>query len=110
HSRGIDIAAIKRLKEVERRRIRHYVDEHKDATYLESGNIWNIPCDVALPCATHNELDEASARTLMHNGCIAVGEGANMPTMPAAVRAFLEGGVAFGPGKAANAGGVATSA
>ena len=110
HEAGIDLATIKRLKELERRRIRDYVQEHRDATYLEGGNIWNVPCQIALPCATQNELDEASARTLIRNGCIAVAEGANMPTTPGAVRAFIDSGIAFGPGKAANAGGVATSA
>jgi glutamate dehydrogenase (NADP+) len=110
HEAGIDLATIKRLKELERRRIRDYVQEHRDATYLEGGNIWNVPCQIALPCATQNELDEASARTLIRNGCIAVAEGANMPTTPGAVKAFMDSGLAFGPGKAANAGGVATSA
>ena len=110
HEAGIDLATIKRLKELERRRIRDYVQEHRDATYLEGGNIWNVPCQIALPCATQNELDEASARTLIRNGCIAIAEGANMPTTPGAVRAFIDSGIAFGPGKAANAGGVATSA
>ncbi|HEU4483934.1 MAG TPA: NADP-specific glutamate dehydrogenase, partial [Povalibacter sp.] len=110
HEAGIDLPALKQLKEVERRRIRDYVQEHPDATYLEGGNIWDVPCQIALPCATQNELDEASARTLIRNGCIAVAEGANMPTTPGGVKAFMESGVAFGPGKAANAGGVATSA
>ncbi|HEU4604255.1 MAG TPA: NADP-specific glutamate dehydrogenase, partial [Steroidobacteraceae bacterium] len=110
HEKGIDLATVKRLKEVERRRIKDYTQEHRDATYLERGNIWDIPCQIALPCATQNELDEASARTLIRNGCIAVAEGANMPTTPGAVKAFMESAVAFGPGKAANAGGVATSA
>src|SRR5690606_4286070 len=107
---GLDLATIKRLKEGERRRIRHYVDEHRGATYVDSGDIWTVPCSIALPCATQNELDEASARTLLKNGCIAVGEGANMPCTPGAVKVFLENGTAFGAGKAANAGGVATSA
>lgn len=107
---GIDLATIKRLKEVERRRIKCYVEEHPKAKYIENGNLWNIPCQLAFPCATQNELDEASARTLIANGCIAVGEGANMPTTPGGVRSFIDGGVSFGPGKAANAGGVATSA
>ncbi|MFP5505139.1 MAG: NADP-specific glutamate dehydrogenase [Gammaproteobacteria bacterium] len=110
HAKGIDIETVKRLKEVERRRIRHYADEHTDANYLDGGSIWSLPCQVALPCATQNELDEASARTLVANGCIAVGEGANMPTTPGGVRVFLDAGVAYAPGKAANAGGVATSA
>ena len=84
--------------------------EHRDAEYHPGGNIWDIPCDVAMPSATQNELDEDAARRLVANGCIAVGEGANMPTTPEGVKVFLEAGVAFGPGKAANAGGVATSA
>jgi glutamate dehydrogenase (NADP+) len=108
--RGIDLGVVKQIKEVERRRISRYVEYRGGARYIENGCIWNIPCDVALPCATQNELDERSARTLVENGCIAVGEGANMPTTPGGVRTFLAAGVAFGPGKAANAGGVATSA
>ncbi len=108
--RGIRLDTVKRLKEVERCRIRQYAEEHPEAEYREGGNIWSIPCDVALPCATQNELDGASARALVANGCIAVAEGANMPTTPEGVRVLVEAGVAFGPGKAANAGGVATSA
>lgn len=107
---GIRLDTVKRLKEVERRRIRHYADEHPDARYVEGGNIWDIPCQVAMPCATQNELDEKSARALVANGCIAVGEGANMPTTPGGVKVFQEAGIAYGPAKAANAGGVATSA
>ena len=110
HERGIDLALVKRLKEVERRRIVDYAHEHRDAKYLAGGRIWDIPCDIALPCATQNELDEASARTLVGNGCRTIAEGANMPTTPSGVRVFQEAGIAFGPGKAANAGGVATSA
>lgn len=109
-ARGIDLATIKQLKEIERRRIKCYAEAHPQAKYIERGNLWSIPCQLAFPCATQNELDEASARTLIANGCIAVGEGANMPTTPGGVRAFLDSGVSFGPGKAANAGGVATSA
>ncbi|MBN1236884.1 MAG: NADP-specific glutamate dehydrogenase [Gammaproteobacteria bacterium] len=108
--RGIRLDTVQRIKEVERGRISAYADEHPQAAYQPAGNIWSIPCEVALPCATQNELDEASARALIANGCIAVGEGANMPTTPGGVRALLEAGVAYGPGKAANAGGVATSA
>jgi glutamate dehydrogenase (NADP+) len=74
------------------------------------GNLWEIPCDVALPCATQNELTGKDATKLVKNGCIAVAEGANMPTTPEGVRVFLKAGIAYGPGKAANAGGVATSA
>jgi glutamate dehydrogenase (NADP+) len=110
HAAGLDLPLIKQLKEVERRRIRDYADLHRDAQYLERASIWDIPCQVALPCATQNELDEAAARRLIANGCIAVSEGANMPTTPAGIRLFEEAHVAFGPGKAANAGGVATSA
>jgi len=107
--RGIDLCLLKQLKEVERSRISRYT-EHREAKYIERGSIWDIPCQVALPCATQNELDEAAARTLIANGCIAVGEGANMPTTPGGVRAFQSAGIAHAPGKAANAGGVATSA
>jgi glutamate dehydrogenase (NADP+) len=110
HPQGIHLDTVKRLKEIERRRIHNYVSEHRDAQYLEGGNIWDIPCQIALPCATQNELDERSARSLVANGCIAVGEGANMPTTPGGVKVFHEAGIAYGPGKAANAGGVATSA
>ncbi|MFH1568075.1 MAG: NADP-specific glutamate dehydrogenase, partial [Gemmatimonadota bacterium] len=108
--RGIDLEAVKQLKEVERRRIKDYVGLHKHARYVDKGNIWELPCEVAMPSATQNELDEADAVQLVKNGCRAVGEGANMPTTPRATRAFMEAGVAFGPGKATNAGGVATSA
>ncbi len=107
---GIDIHTVKQIKEVDRKRISEYVKIHKTANYYEGGNIWEIPCDIALPCATQNELNKASALTLIKNGCIAVGEGANMPTTIEATNLFLEAGVSFAPGKAANAGGVATSA
>ena len=107
---GIRLDTVKRLKEVERRRIRDYASEHHEARYVEGGCIWDIPCQVALPCATENELDERAARTLLANGCIAVGEGANMPSTPGAVKHFIDAGIAFGPGKAANGGGVSTSA
>jgi glutamate dehydrogenase (NADP+) len=110
HPQGIQLDTVKRLKEIERRRIHNYASEHRDAQYIEGGNIWDIPCQIALPCATQNELDERSARRLVANGCIAVGEGANMPTTPGGVKVFHEAGIAYGPGKAANAGGVATSA
>ena len=108
--RGIRLDTVKRIKEVERGRISAYVEAHPHAHYLAAGNIWSLPCDVALPCATQNELDDISARALVANGCTAVAEGANMPTTPAGIRVLLEAGVAYGPGKAANAGGVATSA
>ncbi|MFO7278488.1 MAG: NADP-specific glutamate dehydrogenase, partial [Pseudomonadota bacterium] len=107
---GIDLQTVKNIKEVRRARISAYAQIHKRAKYFENGNIWTVPCQVALPCATQNELDERSARILVENGCIAVAEGANMPTTPGGVRVFQESGIAFGPGKAANAGGVATSA
>ncbi len=107
---GIDVALVKQLKEVERRRISAYVQEKPSATYLEDGCIWSIPCQVALPCATQNELTGKDAQTLVKQGCIAVAEGANMPTTPEGIHVFQEAGIAYGPGKAANAGGVATSA
>jgi len=108
---GIKPDTVKRIKEVERGRIREYADEHKSAAYIEDWrDIWSVPCDVALPSATQNEIDADTARQLVKNGCIAVGEGANMPSTPEAIQTFLDAGVAFGPAKAANAGGVATSA
>jgi glutamate dehydrogenase (NADP+) len=107
---GINLDIVKQLKEIERKRISEYVAEVKSAKYTEGcAGIWNIPCDVALPCATQNELDGNAAQTLVKNGCIAVAEGANMPSTPEAVKVFLDAKVSFGPGKAANAGGVATS-
>ncbi|MCK5491880.1 MAG: NADP-specific glutamate dehydrogenase, partial [Candidatus Omnitrophica bacterium] len=109
-SHGVNFETIKRLKEVERKRISEYVKEHTSAKYVEgSTEIWNIECDIALPCATQNELDENAAKTLVKNRCIAVAEGANMPSTPGAVNVFLKNKIFFGPGKAANAGGVATS-
>lgn len=108
---GIDLATIQQLKEVDRKRIVEYIKTHPNAEFIEGcKGIWNIPCDLALPCATQNELDEASAKVLVKNGCIAVGEGANMPTTLEGTNIFLENGVLFAPGKAANAGGVAVSA
>jgi glutamate dehydrogenase (NADP+) len=107
--KGINLDTIKQLKEVERRRIKDYCDYHKTAKYLQGGNIWDVPCDVAFPSATQNEINGKDAKKLVKNGCIAVGEGANMPTTPEGVQVFLQAGVLFGPGKAANAGGVATS-
>jgi glutamate dehydrogenase (NADP+) len=108
--KGIDLELLKQLKEVERRRITDYVEYCKHAKYVPEGRIWDIPCEVAMPSATQNELHGKDATKLVKNGCIAVGEGANMPTTPEGVRVFLEAGIAYGPGKAANAGGVATSA
>ena len=108
---GVNLDTIKEIKEVNRQRISEYVKTHPHATYTEGClGIWNIPCDIALPCATQNEIDATAAKTLVKNGCIAVGEGANMPSTIEATDIFLESGVLFGPGKAANAGGVATSA
>ena len=109
HKKGIDLELIKQLKEVERRRISEYLNYHKDAKFIPEGDIWDIPCDVAMPSATQNEIDHHAAATLVKNGCIAVGEGANMPTTPKGIQVFLDAGIAYGPGKAANAGGVATS-
>ena len=108
---GINLETVRRLKEVERKRISEYVNEHPDADYFEGcENIWLIPCDIALPCATQNEISESSAKILVTNGVKAVGEGANMPSTLEAINVFLENGVLFGPAKAANAGGVAVSA
>ena len=108
--KGIDLALVQQLKEIERRRIKDYLNYRKDAKYVEGGNIWEVPCQVAMPSATQNEINGKDAALLVKNGCIAVGEGANMPTTPEGVKVFLEAGIAYGPGKAANAGGVATSA
>jgi glutamate dehydrogenase (NADP+) len=108
---GIKLDTVQRLKEVERKRISEYVKAHPGAKYQDGCNgIWGIKCDVALPCATQNEIDEASAKLLVKNGCHAVGEGANMPSTPEAIKVYLDNKVVFGPAKAANAGGVATSA
>lgn len=108
--KGIDLDLVKQLKEVERRRIKDYANFHKDSKYTANGNIWEIPCQVAMPSATQNEINGNDAATLVSNGCIAVGEGANMPTTPEGIKVFIEAKIAYGPGKAANAGGVATSA
>lgn len=108
---GIKLETIKRIKEVERKRISEYIKYHPNAKYTEGcRNIWTIKCDIALPCATQNELDENSAKTLVSNGCYAIGEGSNMPSTPEAIEIFLKNKIIFGPAKAANAGGVATSA
>ncbi|WP_142247862.1 NADP-specific glutamate dehydrogenase [Alkalihalobacterium alkalinitrilicum] len=108
---GINLDTIKRLKEVENKRISEYVNEHPDAVFLEGCNgIWSIPCDIALPCATQNEINEQSAKLLVTNGVKAIGEGANMPSTLEAIEIFLEADVLFGPAKAANAGGVSVSA
>ena len=108
--KGLDLALIQQLKEVERRRIKDYTQYRKHAVYKAGGNIWEIPCQVAMPSATQNEINGKDAKALVKNGCIAVGEGANMPTTPEGVKIFLDAQIAYGPGKAANAGGVATSA
>lgn len=108
---GIDLKTVKRLKEVERKRIKEYVNEHPGAEYHEGcRNIWSIPCDIALPCATQNEIDEAAAKQLVAGGVKFVAEGANMPSTLEAIEVYLNSGVYFGPAKAANAGGVAVSA
>ncbi|MGH3447514.1 MAG: NADP-specific glutamate dehydrogenase [Nocardioidaceae bacterium] len=108
---GLDLELLIQVKERERLRMTDYVERRaSSASYVDGGAVWDVPCDVALPCATHNELDGTHAKTLVESGVLAVAEGANMPTTPDAVRLFQEAGVLFGPGKAANAGGVATSA
>ncbi len=107
---GIDLDLLKQIKLVERARISEYAERRPSATYVAGGSIWDVPCDIALPCATQNELDEDGAVALIRSGCRIVAEGANMPTTPAAVRRLAEAGVGFAPGKAVNAGGVATSA
>ncbi|MCL2276867.1 MAG: NADP-specific glutamate dehydrogenase [Treponema sp.] len=111
HSNGINLDTIKDIKLVKRERLTKYADIHKDAVYTDvsKGRVWDIPCDIALPCATQNELLLEDAKTLSANGCKIVGEGANMPTALDATEVLLSKGIAFFPGKAANAGGVATS-
>ncbi|MDD2524441.1 MAG: NADP-specific glutamate dehydrogenase [Endomicrobiia bacterium] len=107
---GIDLDLVKRLKEVERKRISEYVKERKSAIYKEGcKDIWTIKCDIALPCATQNELDGDAAKTLVKNGCMYVAEGANMPSTPEAIAVFISSKISYAPGKASNAGGVATS-
>ncbi len=108
---GIDLDLLKEVKEVRRDRISDYARLRKSsADYIPKGRIWDVSCDIAMPCATQNELNGGDARKLVQNGVIAVGEGANMPCTPDAVRIFTEANILFGPGKATNAGGVATSA
>ena len=108
---GINLDVVKQIKEVERGRIKEYVNRVDGAEYHEGcSGIWTIKCDIALPCATQNEIDENSAKALVANGVMAVAEGANMPSTPEAIAVFQGAGVLFGPAKAANAGGVATSA
>jgi glutamate dehydrogenase (NADP+) len=107
---GIDVELVKQLKEVERRRLTDYVERRGSAKHVADRSVWEVPCAVAMPSATQNEIGADEAEALVRNGCTAVGEGANMPTTPKGVRVFHDAGIAFGPGKAANAGGVATSA
>ncbi len=107
---GIDVALLKEVKEVKRARLTEYAAARKSAQYHEGRGVWSVKCDVALPCATQNELLIDDAKALVANGCIAVAEGANMPTTIEATEYLQENGVLFAPGKAANAGGVATSA
>ena len=108
---GIDLDCVKKIKEVERKRIKEYLTYHPNAEYHEGcSGIWTIKCDIALPCATQNEINADSAKALVANGVKAVAEGANMPSTPEAIEVFRSNGVLFGPAKAANAGGVATSA
>ncbi len=109
---GIDLELLKELKEVRRERITEYAVQRSSATFTpaDTGSIWDLPCDIALPCATQNELDEQHAKALLQGGVQLVAEGANMPTTPKAIELLRENGVLFAPGKASNAGGVATSA
>ncbi|MEL4357212.1 MULTISPECIES: NADP-specific glutamate dehydrogenase [unclassified Luteococcus] len=107
---GIDLELLKQVKEVERGRAADYVSRRPSATLHTDGTVWNIPTDIALPCATQNELNGDSAKELVKNGVKVIAEGANMPTTPEGIEAFRAAGVAYAPGKAANAGGVATSA
>lgn len=107
---GIDLELLKDIKEIRRDRISTYTSGRAGSRFIDNGSIWTVPCDVAMPSATQNELTGKDARALIDNGVVAVGEGANMPSTPEAVRLFQDAGVLFAPGKAANAGGVATSA
>ena len=108
--KGIDFTIMKEIKEARRARISTYLEYVPTAKYTEGRKgIWSVPCDIALPCATQNELDETGAKALAANGCFAVAEGANMPSTPKAVAIFQNAGILFAPAKAANAGGVATS-
>ncbi|KAI4453607.1 nadp-specific glutamate dehydrogenase 1-related [Holotrichia oblita] len=109
-SEGIDVNTVKLIKEKQRGRIHEYLKYRKNAEYFENGRVWSVPCHVALPCATQNEIQEEDAKNLIKNGCMVVAEGSNMSTTLAATKLFLENEVYFSPGKAANAGGVAVSA
>ena len=107
---GIDLDTMREIKEIKRGRCKDYLEKHPEAEYHEGKGVWTVKCDIALPCATQNELNEEDAKTLVANGCFAVGEGANMPSTLEAIDVFLKAGILFAPAKAANAGGVATSA
>lgn len=106
---GIKLDVVKEIKEVRRGRIKEYAEAVSSAVYTEGKGIWTVPCDIALPCATQNELNLEDAKALLANGCFAVAEGANMPSTREATDLFVEKKILFMPGKAANAGGVATS-
>ena len=107
---GVDLAYVKELKEVRRGRLAEYAAAHPSCKYSTEGHVWQAACDIALPCATQNELNADDARALVKNGCYAVAEGANMPSTPEAIEILQSSGILFAPGKASNAGGVATSA
>lgn len=107
---GLNFDTIHMIKEVQRKRISEYVKYHPDTEYVEGKRIWDLKCDIALPCAMQNDIDMKTAETLIANGCIAVGEGANMPTTNEAIKLLIENNILLAPAKAANAGGVATSA
>ena len=107
---GVDLELLKEIKEVRRGRVADYVAQRPSAVLHTEGTPWQVPCQVALPCATQNELDATDAATLVKNGCLVVAEGANMPSTPEAIEIFQEAEILYGPGKAANAGGVAVSA
>ena len=107
---GIDLAYVKDLKEVRRGRIKEYAETHEGVTYVaDCTKVWTVPCDIALPCATQNEINKESAEALVKGGCTVVCEGANMPSTPEAIEVYLSNGILYGPAKASNAGGVATS-
>ena len=107
---GIDLAYVKDLKEVRRGRIKEYAETHEGVTYVaDCSKVWTVPCDIALPCATQNEINKESAEALVKGGCTVVCEGANMPSTPEAIEVYLSNGILYGPAKASNAGGVATS-
>jgi glutamate dehydrogenase (NADP+) len=107
---GIDVEVLKEIKEVERGRIQEYAERRDSAEFVDKGSVWEVACDIAIPAATQNEIDEELAARLVKNGCTILAEGANMPATPEAVKIFADAEVAYAPGKAANAGGVATSA